>query len=106
MLDTITPKHVNLQQISIHMLPTFCRVSAKCYPSVERRIDKALPGMHRKDLDRLLVKLWEFYSIRTRIWSYQPLMQDGGRDMRDWAKYMFPMSLSGGNADFAEICCE
>ena len=102
MLDTITSKHVDLQQISIHMPPAFCFVLVKRCPSVEQHIDKALPGMHWRDLDRLLVKLWKFYSIRTRILSYGTRIRDGVRDMRDWAEFLFPGLMSGGNLDLVE----
>jgi hypothetical protein len=96
MVDTITSKHADLQQISIYLpLPICCSE----YPMA---IDKAPPGKHWRDLDRILIKLWEFYSIRTRLLAYRIDMQDGGRVIRNRTEYLLPGLMNEGNAEFAE----
>ena len=63
-LETITPKHRELRQISIY---AFCRSTSVAFGAgVERTIGDEIFGQW-SDLDRLLVQLWESRSIRPKF---------------------------------------
>ena len=96
-LETVTPKHPGFQQISIHIPIALGYLPAGMCAAFERYFDEASPGMHWWDLDRLLVWLWEFQSIRVKVMCPQLHGMNGGRQMRDWARYLFP-ELTRGNA--------
>jgi hypothetical protein len=65
-LQTITPKHRDLQQISIWTLyPSFV-CNAGVYTDVKGAVGEAGYG-EWLDLDRFLVQLWESRSIRPKV---------------------------------------
>ena len=80
-LETITPQHQDLQRISIHVP----------HPWVHDQV---------KDLDRLLVQLWDSHSIRTSVTCF--IAEHQKREMRGWAGYMFPELTKRGIIDLVE----
>jgi hypothetical protein len=63
-LQTITPEHRNLQQITIH-IPYYLTI-VRDFADIRQVIGIAQYGVWW-DLDRLLVQLWESRSIRPKV---------------------------------------
>ena len=93
-LQTITPEHWGLQQISIR-IPYAPTGDEEKRETIER-IETAKPGMRWSDLDRLLVQLWESRLIRPKI-VYPPAMD--GIKAKDWASYLLPETTRRGTID-------
>ena len=99
-LETITPKHQNLQLISIR-IPRVLRSVAS---ATEAQEIEANPSMRLLDLDRLLVQFWDSRSIRARI-LYPPSLE-GCRFFAEsagrWIPYLFPELTRRGIVDIVE----
>ena len=101
-LETITPKHRDFQRVSVCIASGFGYVTAEDCRAVELDIDDADPGMHWRDLNSLLVCLWESRSVRTTVVCPQHHTMNGGREMKDWTRYLLPEVMRRGNADITE----
>ena len=100
-LQTITPKHRDLRQISVH-LPTCWPPSHVDAGTSETSEEAAL--VQWPDLDRLLVKFWESRLIRPRV--IYPLVfrtTKGGMpysgSMKDWIRRLLPETMGRGIID-------
>jgi hypothetical protein len=94
-LQTITPKHRDLRQISIH-IPyrlTIAYDGGSATQSIGDPVYEQWLG-----LDRLLVQLWESHSIRPRI---VPMMKE---DLRDCAGCLLPEITKRGIIDLVKQC--
>ena len=89
-LETIMPRHRDLQQVSIQIDQDFACIAARNRAAVEEQIERANPGMRWSDLDRFLIKLWESRAIRTTVIYSQPEIIGGEREMKDWVMYLLP----------------
>jgi hypothetical protein len=88
-LQTITPKHRDLRQISIHM-------PYQIFIGSQESIAGARFGKW-SDLDCLLVQLWELYSIRPK------LMPMDTQSAGDQTRLLFPEVTKRGIIDNPEI---
>ena len=92
-LQTITPKHRDLRQITIGMTDHFVPVGVGA--NFENTVEE--PVRRRwLDLDRLFVRLWESRSIHPRIVFTKK------QDMRDRIGYLLPEITKGGIIDLVE----
>jgi hypothetical protein len=101
-LETITSKHRNFQQVSIHVPPDLAFIAARNRATVEGQVEEANPAMRWSDLDRLLVKLWELRATRTRVVYSQSEPSDGARGAKDWVVYLLPELTKRGFGDLVE----
>ena len=86
-LETITPKHRDLQKICINVE----------YVSAE---DKINPKVAWSDLDHLLMQFWESRFTRTELGFTKPPKSVGG--MMGLAKFLLPELTKGGIIDLVE----
>ncbi|KAF9644799.1 hypothetical protein BDM02DRAFT_841941 [Thelephora ganbajun] len=92
-LQTISPRHQDLRQISIHA----------CHDLALATIDANMMqsfGGQWLDLDRLLVQLWESRSIQTKLMHVTPVQetQDMGEQVGRW----LPEATERGIIDLVE----
>jgi len=98
-LETITPRHQNLQRISIHIPQVLtCAIHEDGF--IIERIEEANPDTQWLDLDRLLVQFWSSRSIRPEV--VYPNTKSEGNGMRDWAGYLLPEMTMRGIVDLVE----
>ena len=92
-LQTITPEHRDLRQISfdVHYLTNF-----NAEATFRRLIREAILG-HWLDLDRLLVRLWESHSIRPKIICATPGQER--QSVRSWVGGLLPETTRRGVID-------
>jgi hypothetical protein len=91
MLETITSKHRDLRQISIHIPHPLDYTSDL---GLIERVEAAKPGMRWSDLDRLLVHLWESHSIHSKVVC--PRSRNKSMRVDDWARYLLPEIVERG----------
>jgi len=96
-LRTITPKHQDLQQVSIHV--PFYTALVNTDANVREVIGEAV-RQHWFDVDRLLVQFWESHSIRPSLESGVPVRE--GRDMRSCIGLLMPEVTRRGIIDLVE----
>ena len=97
-LQTITPKHQDLQQITIH-IPYYLTV-AKVFADVRRAIGEAGYGQWL-ELDRLFVQVWESRSIRPKAVVCAMQVKEK-EDMRDCIGRLLPETTKGGIIGFID----
>ena len=96
-LQTITPEHRDLPQISIYV-PHYLA----CF-SVDADVEQAIGGVNFGqwlDLDRLLVRLWESHSIRSKV--IREVLKGEKRGMRDCIETLLPEAMKRGMIDLVE----
>jgi hypothetical protein len=93
-LQTITPKHRDLQQISIRVAPQSTIVIAGPGANGEPTIGEPIRG-RCLGLDHLLVQLWVSHSIR-------PKVMYTGKDMRGYIGRLLPEIAERGIVDLVE----
>ncbi|KAF9789357.1 hypothetical protein BJ322DRAFT_1105220 [Thelephora terrestris] len=101
-LETITVKHRDLQQISIHVPFLWDLAALKDHASAQKRIHFFNPGAKWSFVDGLLASLWESRSVHLKIVYPRPETLDEGREMQDLAGFLFPETTRRGIADFVE----
>jgi hypothetical protein len=97
MLETITPKHRDLRRITIH-IPYPSSYSGDF--SLIVRVEGAKPGMRWSDLDHLLVRLLESYSIHPKVVC--PRSKNITRGVKDWTRYLLPETTERGTVELVE----
>jgi hypothetical protein len=90
-LQTITPKHQHLRQISIPMAYYRSAVAGPG-PNVRQTIGEA-NFEQWLNLDRLLVQLWESHSIRPKV------VCTAGHDVEDFIGSLLPEIMRRGVVD-------
>ena len=90
-LETITSRHRNLQQISIHVPRTWTYTFQDDGVTINE-INIEYPVAQWLDLDRLLLQFWDSRSIRPKV-VYPPA---GKTQVRNWAEELFPESTKRG----------
>ncbi|KAF9645259.1 hypothetical protein BDM02DRAFT_3120480, partial [Thelephora ganbajun] len=90
-LQTISPRHRDLQQISIHA----CHDLALA--AVDADTTQAFGGQW-SDLDHLLVQLWDSRSIRTKVMPATPTQERQG--MGEHVRHWLPKATKRGIIDF------
>lgn len=83
-LQTITPKHQDLQQISIYV--HFDSTLTKTGADVRQTVGEQILG-EWLDLDRLLAQLWESRSIRLKVIS---TARNEGQGMKNCIESLLP----------------
>ena len=98
-LQTITPKHRDLRQISIR-IPFFLTVTYTYGDTISNATPTIGEPFREQwlDLDRLLVQLWESHSIRLRV----VYLTRG--DLRDCIGSLLPEMTKGGLVDLVQVC--
>ena len=94
-LQTITPKHRNFRQITIHL--PYCLVLLGVGANVSQTVEEA-DIRQWSDLDRFLVQLWETRSIRPKAEWVMEL----GTYMRDLVGCLMPEITKRGIIDLIE----
>ena len=96
MLETITPEHRDLRQVSIYLpFKRIPRIGAAQFSFGADIYEKWL------ELDRLLVQFWELRSIRPKVVVTESL-QRGTQEMKDRIGCLFPEITLRGIIDLAE----
>lgn len=101
-LETISSKHRDLEQISIHIPCVLGAVTDENFAVVERAMEEAEPGMRWSDLDRFLVQFLESHSIHMTIVYPRPEEKCGMREMEEWARCLLPELTGRGIVDVVE----
>ena len=94
-LQTITPEHRDLSQISIYVSDYVASVVVNA--DVKKTIGEALFGQWL-DLDRLLVQLWESRSIRPKV-IREAVVEGGLWSMKDCIGSLLPEMTKRGMID-------
>ena len=96
-LQTITPKHRDLRQISVTMsrAPT----SVLAATGDIRPIIGETKSRQWSELDRILVQLWESHLIRLKVTCAAPKEKKEQDQMRGWMVYLFPETTKRGIID-------
>jgi hypothetical protein len=92
-LQTITPKHRDLQQVTVVMSHYLTRLNVGV--DVGRAVGETNIGQWL-DLDRLLVRLWESRSIHPKV------MCTAEQHMRGFVGCLLPEGIKRGIVDLAE----
>jgi len=93
-LRSITPKHHDLQQISIY-LPHYVLL-AGADTDTRQFVGEVIYGQW-VDLDRVLVQFWESHSIRPRVVCTEPTREE--RAVRSFVGCLFPEITRRGIID-------
>ena len=95
-LRTITPKHQNLRQISIHahLIPSFTSTAR----TNARQAAEELIFEQWSELDQVLAQLWESHSIRAEVLYYR-LPPDGKQDVNEFMRRLLPEIMGRGAID-------
>ena len=93
-LQTITPRHRNLQHITIKV--SYYLTLVRYFKNIRQGIGEANCGQWL-DLDRLLVQLWESHSVRPNV-----LCDGASRAMGDCVKSLLPEGRKRGILDFGK----
>jgi hypothetical protein len=101
MLETVTSKHRDLRQVTIHI--PYASEYTRDLRLIEQ-VEAAKPGMRWSDLDCLLVQLWESYSILPKVVC--PQSRNKTMRVEDWTRYLLPQAAERGVVELAEepIC--
>jgi len=100
-LETITPGHSDLQEISIHM--PYSAALDRDGVDIRQTIGETVYGQWL-DVDRLLVQFWDSRSIRPRV--VDPLMENGGGGMGHLlSRDLLPEITERGIVDLAGQPC-
>jgi hypothetical protein len=91
-LNTLTSEHRDLRKITI-WVPGCLRP----IDQMVREVEAARPGMRWRDLDSLLVQLWESRSIPSKISGDG--LKEGKEEAYDWATYLLPETMNRGTVD-------
>ena len=102
-LETITPQHRDLQQITI-CPDTWDRSVREDGDAVEQTEDTN-PGTQWLDVDRLLVKFWDSRLIRPKV-VYLPKVANENKETRDRVLNLFPESKKRGIIDQVDYSSE
>ena len=97
-LRTITHKHQDLQQISIHLPPLI--IPTRFGANTRQTIGEAIYGQWF-DLDCLLVQFWESRSIRPRVICATRMREEW--EVRDFLGCLLPETTKRGIIDL--VCC-
>ena len=98
-LQTVTPDHRDLRQISIHVPSHFTPYGG--VPD-ERRVARDETYGEWLELDRLLVQLWESYSLRPRVTYTVPNEEQRLVCMRDCIGQLLPEITERGIINLVE----
>ena len=95
-LQTITPGHGDLRQITLHI----CGYSFRDPATYVRQMVGEAEYEQWVDLDRLLVQLWELHSIRPKV-TYGVVPEHREKDVIDCVSYLLPETTKKGTVDLA-----
>ena len=99
-LQTITSRHQDLRQISIHV------PNALSLPNVDTNVGRIIREETRRQWsgpDRLMVQFWELHSIRPRITYTTPKEVTQNTCVRDLIGHFLPEITGRGIVDFVEF---
>ena len=98
-LGTISSRHRDLQQISIHIPDIWSYAVQEDGVTLERVLE-ANSDTKWLDLDRLLVQFWESRSIRPKVVCNLTELEK--KEGRDWGGHLFPELTRRGIIDLVE----